>query len=153
MIVDKIENAHLYYGIGENFKKGFEYLKNTDLINLKNGKYEIDGEKIFVSVQDYITKPEPQGKYEAHKKYADIQFIIKGEEKLGWDNISDFSPNTCYDEENDIVFLDKQNSSNQFIQASKDYFVVFFPEDVHMPCITFEKPSYVKKAVVKIQLD
>ena len=81
MIKDTLKNSEFYYGLGERFQKAFEYLKTTNLSEKENGKYEIDGENIYVSVQDYNTKPEEEGKFEAHKKYADIQFIVKGQEK------------------------------------------------------------------------
>lgn len=151
MIVDKIENADSYSDLGANFQKAFEYLKNSDLINLENGKYEIDGENIFVSIQDYNTKPESEGKFEAHKVYTDIQFIIKGEEKLGWADIKNCKATTFYDDKNDIVFLDCQNGAGDFVHAKKNYFVIFTPDDAHMPCIAESEPSYVKKAVVKIK--
>lgn len=151
MIVDKIENAQFYYGLGERYKKAFEYLKNTDMASLENGKYEIEGDDIYVSVQDYNTKSETEGKFEAHKIYADIQFLIKGEEKLGWGNIENFKANTFYDEKNDIVFLDSLNDKNCFVHAQENYFIIFTPDDAHMPCIAEDKPAYVKKAVVKIK--
>lgn len=153
MIIDKLENAQFYYGLGEKFKKGFEYLKNTDLKNFENGKYEIDGDEIFVSVQDYRTKHENEGKFEAHKKYADIQFIIEGEEKLGYENIKNCKAVTIYDKKNDIEFLENLNDKNRFVYAEENCFVIFAPQDAHMPCIAVKKPSYVKKAVVKIRLD
>ena len=138
MIKDNLKNAESYHKLGEGFKKGFEFLKNTDMKNLENGKYQIEGDDIFVSVQDYTTKPQEQGKFEAHKKYADIQFIIKGEEKLGFG-----------DEKNDIIFLE---GDGDFVNAKEGDFVIFMPEDAHMPCIAQNEPSYVKKAVVKVLL-
>ncbi len=149
MITDTIQNAENYYKLGENFQKGFEFLKNTDLKNLENGKYQIDGENVFVSVQDYTTKPESEGKFEAHKKYADIQFIIKGEEKIGYTNIQNCTPSTFYDDTNDIVFLE---SSGDFITARENTFLIFLPQDAHMPCILTDSPRYVKKAVVKVKI-
>lgn len=149
MITDTIQNAENYYKLGENFQKGFEFLKNTDLKNLENGKYQIDGENVFVSVQDYTTKPESEGKFEAHKKYADIQFIIKGEEKIGYTNIQNCSPSTFYDDTNDIVFLE---GSGDFITARENTFLIFLPQDAHMPCILTDSPEYVKKAVVKVKI-
>ena len=126
MIKDNLKNAESYHKLGEGFKKGFEFLKNTDMKNLENGKYQIEGDDIFVSVQDYTTKPQEQGKFEAHKKYADIQFIIK-----------------------DIIFLE---GDGDFVNAKEGDFVIFMPEDAHMPCIAQNEPSYVKKAVVKVLL-
>ena len=34
MIIDKLENAEFYYGLGEKYKKALEFLKNTDMKNL-----------------------------------------------------------------------------------------------------------------------
>ncbi len=149
MIADIIENAQNYYNLGKNFEKGFEFLKTTDLKNLENGRYEIDGDNIFVSIQDYQTKQENEGKFEAHKKYADIQFIIKGEEKIGYTNIKNCTPTTFYDDTNDIIFLD---GTGDFIKAKENTFLVFFPQDAHMPCISVNNPEYVKKAVVKVRI-
>ncbi len=150
MIIDKLKNAQNYYALGENFKKAFEYLKNNDLSMLKNGRYEIDGENIFVSVQDYETKQPEEGRWEAHRKYADIQFLIKGTEQLGYTDVNALRPETSYNEKDDIIFL---NGSGQFAKAQTDDFLVFFPQDAHMPCICIEQPEYVKKAVVKIKLN
>lgn len=149
MIADIIENAQNYYNLGKNFEKGFEFLKTMDLKNLENGRYEIDGDNIFVSIQDYQTKQENEGKFEAHQKYADIQFIIKGEEKIGYTNIKNCTPTTFYDDTNDIIFLD---GTGDFIKAKENTFLVFFPQDAHMPCISVNNPEYVKKAVVKVRI-
>ena len=149
MITDSIENAQKYYNLGLNFQKGFEFLIHADLQNLENGKYQIDGDDIFVSVQDYNTKPESEGKFEAHKKYADIQFIIKGEEKIGYTNIKNCTPTTFYDDANDIMFLD---GKGDFITAKKNTFLIFMPQDAHMPCISIDASKYVKKAVVKVKI-
>lgn len=149
MIKDNIENSQTYYGLCEKIKKGFEFLKNNNLENFENGKYEIDGENIFVSVQDYNTKPQSEGKFEAHRQYADIQFIIKGEEKLGFTNVRDCKPLTNYDSQNDIVFLE---GNGDFTTAKQGDFLIFYPQDAHMPCISINNPKYVKKAVVKVKL-
>src|SRR5574344_97066 len=146
---DKLENAEIYYNVNKKFEKAFNYLKNTDLKNLPNGRYEIDGEKLYVNVQDYQTKPESEGRFEAHKKYADIQFIIAGREKMGCTDIKNVKPTTFYDEKNDIVFLE---GKGDFVFVEEKEFVIFNPEDAHMPCIATDKPNYVKKAVVKVLL-
>lgn len=149
MITDNLNNAEKYYILGEKFQKGLEFLKNTDMKNLENGKYEIEGDEIFVSVQDYTSKPLSDGKFEAHKRYADIQFIIKGEERLGFGDVKNFKPQTFYDDKNDIVFLDGEG---EFFHAKENDFLIFMPEDAHMPCIAVNEPAYVKKAVVKVKI-
>lgn len=148
MIVDNIKNAHLYYNIDEKYKTALEFLQNTDLINLENGKYPISGDDIYIIVQEYETKPEKDGKLEAHQKYTDIQYIIKGQEKLGYLNIERFSPSTSYDIDKDILFGE---GDCDFIKANEGDFLIFTPQDAHMPCISIDGASQVKKAVVKIR--
>lgn len=151
MKTDNIKNANSYFDLGENFQRGFEFLLNNDMEKLENGKYEIEGDNLYVSIQDYKTKSINEGQFEAHKKYADIQYIIKGKEQLGYTNVMLLEPITEYDKIADITFFDT-NSENSFIKAQEGDFVIFMPEDAHMPCIAIDKPEYVKKAVVKVKL-
>ena len=148
MIIDKLSNAEFYYGINEKIKTSLNYLKNTNLLNLENGRYEVDGDDIFVIIQDYQSKPENEGKWEAHRKYTDIQYIIKGRERLGYLNINEFTPDTSYNDEKDIIF---GMGSGGFVTAKTGDFVIFTPQDAHMPRICVKEPEYVKKAVIKIK--
>ena len=148
MIIDKLINAEFYYGINEKIKTSLHYLKNTDLLNLENGRYEIDGDNIFMIIQDYQSKPENEGKWEAHRKYTDIQYIIKGSERLGYLNINEFTPDTSYNDEKDIIF---GIGNGTFVTAKAGDFVIFTPQDAHMPGICVKEPEYVKKAVVKVK--
>jgi len=148
MIFDKLENAQFYYGLGEKIKLAFEYLAVTELTSLENGRYAIDGDEVFVIVQDYRTKPENEGKWEVHRKYIDIQYIVQGTEKLGWLNLNDFEPETEYDSDKDIVF---GSGKGDFLTAKPGQFVMFTPQDAHMPGLCVDTPEYVKKAVVKVK--
>ena len=150
MIKDSIKNAN-YYNLSEHFKLGLDYLKNTDFSNVKNGKYEILGNEVFAIVQDYTSKEEKEGKFEVHRKYIDIQFIVEGEEKIGVGKLEDFQEITEYDEKKDIVFLNKKtNYSTDFIKLREKEFAIFLPTDAHMPSLAIQTPSYVKKVVVKV---
>jgi YhcH/YjgK/YiaL family protein len=148
MIIDKIENAHLYRNIGERISKSFDYIKATDLKNLPAGKYLIEGENIFALVSEYKTKPESEGKLEAHRKYIDVQYVIEGEELMGYAPLGLQQILEPYKEENDIVFFTGDKS---FTKVSAGMFAVFFPEDVHMPGIASGKSSSVKKLVIKVR--
>ena len=148
MKTNNILNAKEYYNLGEGIQKGFEFILNNDLSKFENGKYEIDG---FISIQDYNTKPLSEGKFEAHKKYADIQYIIKGQERLGYKNVEELTPIGDYDNDADITFFEP-SGQYEFVHAKENDFIIFMPEDAHMPCIAIDKPEYVKKAVVKVLL-
>ena len=45
MIVDKIQNAHLYTCCDDRLAKAFEILKDKSLAEKPDGKYEVDGKK------------------------------------------------------------------------------------------------------------
>src|SRR4030066_683186 len=148
MIIDKIENANIYKNLGERIKQSFDYIVQTDLKNLAPGKYEIDGENIFALVSEYKTKSEQEGKLEAHRKYIDIQYVISGEELMGYVPLGNQQILEPYKEENDIVFFKGDKS---FTKVSAGMFAIFFPEDVHMPGILAGQKSSVKKLVIKVR--
>ena len=125
MIIDKIENAHLYKNIGDRIKKSFSYIIQTDLKNLAPGKYEIDGENIFALVSKYETKLESEGKLEAHRKYIDVQYVIESEELMGYAPLGGQKVLEPYKEENDIVFFTGDKS---FTKVSEGMFAIFFPD-------------------------
>ena len=147
MIKDKLKNAKTYYNLSEYLKKGFNWLESTDLKTLPDGKYEIDGTKVYASVQTYETKTD--AKYESHQNYIDIQYMIKGSEKIGVTDLSNCTTCIEYDSERDLEFYDI-NCQEEYIELPEGTFVVFYPQDAHKPSIAFDKPSIVKKVVVKV---
>jgi len=149
MILDKIENADLYSGLNENLKVGFEYLKNADLSALESGKYEIAGMDVFALVSEYDSKQHQDCRLEAHQVYADIQYIISGREAIGFAPLNNQTILTEYNPEKDIVFY--TGETTQLI-VETGMFAVFFPQDVHRPCMQINGPVKIKKVVVKVKL-
>ena len=149
MIKDRLINAKTYYGISEKLKKGFEWLNNTDLENIKDGRYYIDNDNIYANVQSYDTKADAA--FEGHRRYIDIQYMIKGVEKIGITNYDNCSVKTPYSEENDIEFLNCMKNRGEFILREGD-FAVFFPQDAHQPSLNPEKQINVKKVIVKVSI-
>ncbi len=147
MIFDKIKNISQYSNLNKNLKKGFEFILNNNLKNFENGKYEIDGEKIYANIQEYETKED--GLFEAHRKYIDIQYVISGFEKIEVCEISELKENIPYDKEKDLIFFEGKGS---FVSLKEGYFAVFYPQDGHKPCLTDESISNVKKVVVKVAI-
>ena len=145
MIKDKITNYLTYENLHEGLKQGLKYLAETDFSKIKNGTYEISGKDVYAIVQEYQTKE--VGQLEAHKEYIDIQYIIEGSEKIGYSKLKTQTPATDY--EPDIIFYkDKQD---EFIEMNNGDFAIFYPDDLHMPCITINQPQKVRKVVVKVK--
>ena len=146
MIKDNINNAETYYKISEKLKEGFEWIKNNDLLNLPDGRYEIS-DKIYANLQSYMTKDDAP--YEAHRDYIDIQYMVKGEELSGFTDYSNCSTTEQYNKEKDIEFL-KCNIKEEFCKITEGEFFVFFPHDAHKPAIKVDKNKNVKKVIVKV---
>ena len=146
MIKDSLKRAETYYGISERIKAGFEWIKNNDLKNLPDGRYEIS-DKIYANLQSYQTKDDAP--YEGHRDYIDIQYMVSGEELSGVTDYSNCTTTEEYNKEKDIEFL-KCNAEEHFYKISEGEFFVFFPHDAHKPAIKVEKNKNVKKVIVKV---
>jgi len=149
MILDKLENAALYEGISENLKKGFDFLKNTDLLSTEIGRYEIDGNTVFALVSEYDSKKPEDCKLEAHQVYADIQSIVSGREAIGFATLNNQTVTAEYNPDKDIVFFSGE-ATPLIMEAGM--FAVFFPQDTHRPCMQIDGPEKVKKVVVKVRM-
>ncbi|MBQ9246243.1 YhcH/YjgK/YiaL family protein [bacterium] len=145
MIIDKLANSKKYENLHKDFKLVFDYLKNNNLSNMACGKHELRGNDVFFNLQEYETKQTQ--KLEAHKKYIDIQVVVSGKEYMGYTNIENTTVSEEYNTEKDVMFL-KGNVDK--LLADNTTFLIFFPEDAHMPALSIDNDSHVKKAIFKI---
>lgn len=147
MIIDHIKNAAVYKGLNARIMKALDYLAKTDFSALAPGRYEIDGSTIYALVQEYETKPREKGVWEAHRRYIDVQFVADGIETMGYAPLGNLAVSQAYSSEKDCELF---TGTGDFITAGKGMFLVFFPEDGHMPCLIKDKPVKVRKVVVKV---
>jgi len=145
MIVDRIENAALYRGLGERIALALASLQTPR----EAGRYELDGDKVFALVQQYQSKPLSEGKWEAHRKYIDVQFVVSGAERIGWTPVDGLTLTESYNEIKDIAFY---KGDGDFVTVPAGTFVILFPEDAHMPGIAVDAPAPVTKVVVKVRV-
>ncbi|MFY9151227.1 MAG: YhcH/YjgK/YiaL family protein [Prolixibacteraceae bacterium] len=149
MILDHLKNAAYYSGISKDLNIGFEFLKNTDLSALSNGKHEIRGMEIFALVNEEDTKEHDDCRLEAHRNYADIQYIVSGREYIGYATLGNQPVTQEYFAERDIIFFSGETKP---IYLEAGMFVVFFPQDIHRPGMQVDGPEKVKKVVIKVKL-
>lgn len=152
MIKDNIKNANKYYPLSERIEIALKYLETTNFSELQDGSYEIKGREIYANVQTYLTKSLSSAKFEAHKKYIDIQFVVEGEERIGIFDISNFDVDIPYSTQKDIEFLKLKNNDLKysFVTLKQNEFVILPPTDAHMPSVSSVSESTVKKVVVKL---
>ena len=104
-----------------------------------------DGNRFFVAVG---TTKEPDVA-EAHRKYLDIQYIVKGKEVVGWADLAACTPADAFSEENDIGFY---SGDFNYITVNEGICYVVFPEDAHMPGRHLDVPNDFVKIVVKLKV-
>jgi YhcH/YjgK/YiaL family protein len=149
MIIDQINNSPMYYAVNKNFKRAFEYIRQSGTETLAVGRYEIDGEKMFVLVQQYDTKPKEQGVWEAHRRYIDLQYIARGAEGMGYASIQHLQQGE-YDPQRDFLPL---HGDGNVLTLHSGSFMLLFPQDGHMPGLLVDAPAAVRKIVVKIAIE
>ena len=148
MIFDTLKNIGNYKGLGRVYT-ALEFLAKTDFSNMELGKYELDGDNIFYMVQSYDTDPD-KTIAEAHKKYIDIQFMVKGEELIGVAPMGLDEKETEAIPQNDVWFYECKTESITLIENS---FMVLYPNDLHCPGVaTNNTPMTCRKVVVKVKV-
>ena len=149
--IDKQEFAKQYHAHQDRWDKAFAYFKNTNLADVKPGRYTIDGENVYATVTEGKLREMSTASYEAHKHYADIQYIINGSEQMGVAPFEGAVEKVAYNPEKDIAFYE---ANGKFYKATPKAFFIFFPErDAHKPGITSAESDHNKKIVIKVKTD
>ena len=148
MILDTLENAAKYAGLRTGLSEGFGFLAQPNVTELDSGKYEINGDLVFAIVERNQGRTVSEGQLEAHRNYLDIQYIVSGDESMGWSPLSDLSPAEGYDEARDLEFFDEAPQS--IVKVPPGSFTIFLPTDAHLPGVG-EGP--IHKIVIKVALD
>lgn len=138
----------------ERIRQALRFLQATDFSKLPDGKIEID-DGMYANLQRYETRIPESGKPEAHRQYVDVQYVVEGEEELGWCPLHPrLQVYTPYDAEKDLIFYQDLEPTGSTVPLHKGDFAVLYPQDVHRPCGSLNlEPSHVTKVVVKVRVD
>ena len=149
MIHDLLENSALYENLNPRFKQAFAFLKTADLTNIPLGILELDGQNLYVNVQEIEGKSPVIARMETHEQYIDIQIPVSKPELMGWiarKNLKKITEE--YNAQKDITFY--ADNAAYFINVQPSEFVIFFPQDGHQPGIGDGKR---KKVIVKVKIN
>ena len=149
MILDSLKNKELYASLHPRFKQVFDFIDNTDVAALECGRHDIDGDNIFVNVQELDLKARSEARLELHRKYIDIQLLLKGPaEEFGWsEKKACLKPEAEFDEQKDVQFFTDEPQC--FYSVGEGQFSILYPEDGHAPMLG---EGHVKKCIFKILL-
>lgn len=148
MIYDSISNIITYKALSPDIYSGLTFLKDVKP-DIAPGTYQINP-RVKAIVSEYETKVKNEVGYEAHMKNIDIQYLLKGEERVACLPVEKLEETKPYSEEKDAAFF---TASIQPIEMKlgDGYFAIFFPQDGHMPQLCVGKPEKVKKVVIKVE--
>ena len=85
---------------------------------------------------------------ESHRRYLDIQFVVSGEDCIGWLPVAACSRvSQAYNSETDLQFFFDRPGT--WIDLAAGSFAVFFPQDAHAPLAT---SGSIHKVIIKVAL-
>ncbi|MBC6991917.1 YhcH/YjgK/YiaL family protein [Hymenobacter sp. BT491] len=148
--VDAVEFAKQYHANQAIWDKAFAYMRDNDLAALPNGSSKLDGDLLTLSVTEPTSKEFDKTQWESHRKYIDLQYIVRGKEKMGVQPLSNLTVTEPYNEAKDVAHY--SGDGGKYYDADPSTIYLFFPQDGHRPSIKVEGYDVVKKVVFKIRV-
>ena len=160
MIFNHIAHADSYLPILPGLDKALAFLRDPKTATLSPGRHDIDGDRVFAFVANYQTKLDPDAVWESHRRYADVQVVFDGQERLGWIPAQQATQVTQpYDAEDDAALYAAPTASSNsqpphWVSLTPGFFALFLPNDLHASGLTMPEmqPGQVAKVVVKVEV-
>jgi biofilm protein TabA len=146
--VNQEEFERQYKARPELWDMAFEWLRINDLDHIEPGIYDIRDDDVRAIVSEAPAPDLEAVKWEAHKDYNDLQYIIKGKAKMGVSPVAEASVTEAYDNESDVGYFDAEGT---YYTAEPGTFFIFTPEEAHRPGIRAEGYDVIKKVVIKVR--
>ena len=157
MILDDFNNLKRY-SIPQ-IEKILNFISKNNCLLLPNEQIDIDGERLFVRVMEYIPKPANENKFETHRIYADLQYDVSGIELMQTAPTQSLTSLGAYNpKEGDYEFFElcrgliNQTPTDLVVRTGD--FTVFYPGEAHRPsCLYKNFSEMIKKLVFKIKIN
>ena len=150
MVVSDLDHSDHQTSGAPGLQKAFAFLRSPGIHQLTDGRVEIDGDRVFALVQRYETMMTDAPKFEFHRKYIDVQFIVSGEEVIGWAPVARMTVTDAYDVDKDICFGTVAKGIWTPVHLQAGQLAVLWPEDGHAPKLACGASLPVMKIVVKV---
>ncbi|MBQ1531206.1 MAG: YhcH/YjgK/YiaL family protein [Solobacterium sp.] len=144
MIVGRYDNIRRYEDILPGLDEALKAACAAE--DLPVGRYEFPGG--YFMIQEGQTKPMEEGTYEVHRKYIDVQVLLKGSEEIAWSDPSGLETVIPYNEERDVSRL--QGNKDFHLEITEGMFWAAYPEDAHQAVSHTETQHTYRKLVIKL---
>ncbi len=153
MIVVDLKNLRDQVVLTPNMEKAVAFLEQSGQDNLAEGRVTVDGENVYVEVQTYDTIEGEISVLEAHRTYIDIQYVVEGEEIIGWASIDEVTETKAYgDDDHDYLLGTAAPDRVTQVRLKAGQLAVLYPVDAHAPRRAAGTSSAVRKLVVKVAI-
>ena len=132
--------------------EAFTFLKTKDLAQLKPGMYVIDSGNVIATVSEGPAKNIDDIKWEAHRNFNDLQYIIKGKVRMGVAPSADIRAAQIVPYTNSTDNMNFTNEGGEYFDADSGTFFIFSPQEMHRPAIKVPGNNVIKKIVIKVRV-
>jgi YhcH/YjgK/YiaL family protein len=150
MVVDSLKNIDVYKGLNPDIYEGLKFLRQVNS-GIEPGEYPIN-DKVKAIVSEYKTVKVFERGFEAHKHVIDIQYPVRGLERIKWSPIEKMEVNIPYDPVKDRTFYKNPSSQSTHVDIGNGIFAIMFPEDGHSPQHYIKEPEIIKKITIKVSI-
>jgi len=152
MVYDQIYNLKKYKTLLPNLEKLEEYLLHHNPRELPLGEIRVD-EDLILKVKEYVPRSKAEARWEAHRVFADVQYVVRGHELMGVAPLKEMIPNDAYNSVSDSIHAD-HDRPGEFFPLKEGAFMLLMPEDVHMPSLRddTEAEETVFKIIAKVRI-
>lgn len=148
MILSNLKNRVELEKLHPLMPRLFEWLEQTDVLNLPLGIHEIEGRELFINNQSPELFTKENAPIEVHKNYIDVQVLLEGRETMGWKPLEEIATwRGEYDQAKDVRFSDER--CDHFVTLKAGELTVFYPEDGHAPAIG---DAPIRKFIAKLKI-
>lgn len=150
MILDSLKNIDIYKGVSPDIYAGLQFLQAATP-DIALGEYPIN-DNVKAIVSEYETVESFTRGYEAHLHVIDIQYPVRGMERVKWSNLEGMNINIPYDEKKDRTFYKDPSPQGTHVDIGNGIFAIMFPADGHSPQHYIDKPELIKKITIKVSI-
>lgn len=140
-------------GLFEDYlHEALELLRAKDYSKMEPGRYQVN-DHLFFMVQKYTTKAQADARFESHRRYADLQYVVSGREAVWVCNTADMLALSDFDVEKDVGKY-READPQVVLKLISGTYALFMPRDCHKASFTpeGEQHSEIVKVVVKIRI-
>ena len=131
------------------FEKAFDAVEKLLLADPENGRYDVDGDNVYIMVSSYETNPiNADRRFESHREYIDVQTLLEGREIIGFEKREALTVTDEYRPDYELFAMVDEFDR---VVIEKGKFTVIYPGEPHAPGLATKSPEKVRKIVIKVK--